>query len=278
MELLGPRPGPGTHRRSRLRRRPRHDRSRSGRAARDEAGGARSAPHRARRSIPGRVPVEAMRHGADEGGRFLAAYTSPDTYHQFGPQGSDAIELPARDIFSRAEAAGERVVIDPGAPAQIEVPAAVLPFLAAGIDPTTPEAMRARRPHGELPPLEAPAEVPQPFGGELQRELAELAQVDRAWLLRAGTGWTVGDPAGPGSRPRAVRRGAQPPACAGQRAPGRPPRAGGHRPRAQRPCARPTRRWPVPGTSRRRRSRRASWASCSARSERLARAPARSGP
>ena len=141
---------------------------------------------------PGRVPVEAMRHGADEGGRFLAAYTSPDVYHEFGPQGSDAIELPARDVFSRAEAAGERVVIDPGAPAELEVPAAVLPFLAAGIDPTTPEAMRARRPHGELPPLEAPAEVPQPFAGELQRELSELPQVDRAWLLRAGTGWTIG--------------------------------------------------------------------------------------
>ncbi len=106
--------------------------------------------------------------------------------------GSDAIELPARDVFARAEAAGERVIIDPGAPAQIEVPAAVLPFLAAGIDPTTPEAMRARRPYGELPPLEAPNEVPQPFGGELQRELAELPQVERAWVLRAGTGWTVG--------------------------------------------------------------------------------------
>ena len=141
---------------------------------------------------PLRVPVEAMRHGADEGGRFLAAYTSPDVFREFGPPGSDAIELPARDVFARAEAAAERVVIDPGAPAQIEVPAAVLPFLAAGIDPTTPEAMRARRPYGELPPLEAPNEVPQPFGAELQRELAELPQVDRAWVLRAGTGWTVG--------------------------------------------------------------------------------------
>ena len=141
---------------------------------------------------PGRVPVEAMRHGSDETGRFLAAYTSAETYREFGPPGSDAIVLPARDVFVRAEAAAERVVIDPGAPAQIEVPAAVLPFLAAGIDPTTPEAMRARRPHGELPPLEAPTEVPQPFGGELQRELTELVQVDRAWLLRAGTGWTVG--------------------------------------------------------------------------------------
>ena len=123
---------------------------------------------------PLRVPVEAMRHGADEGGRFLAAYTSPDVFREFGPPGSDAIELPARDVFARAEAAAERVVIDPGAPAQIEVPAAVLPFLAAGIDPTTPEAMRARRPYGELPPLEAPNEVPQPFGAELQRELAEM--------------------------------------------------------------------------------------------------------
>ena len=140
----------------------------------------------------GRVPVEAMRHGSDEGGRFLAAYTSPEVYREFGPPGSDAIELPARDVFARAEAAGERVVIDPGAPAQIEVPAAVLPFLAAGIDPTTPEAMRARRPYGELPPLEAPNEVPQPFGAELQRELIELPQVERAWVLRAGTGWTVG--------------------------------------------------------------------------------------
>ncbi|HYN64122.1 MAG TPA: SseB family protein [Candidatus Limnocylindrales bacterium] len=141
---------------------------------------------------PTRVPVEAMRHGTDDGGRFLAAYTSPDAYREFGPPGSDAIELPARDIFMRAEAAEERVVIDPGAPSQLEVPAAVLPFLAAGIDPTTPEAMRARRPYGELPPLEAPTEVPQPFGGELQRELTDLVQVDRAWLLRAGTGWTVG--------------------------------------------------------------------------------------
>jgi SseB protein N-terminal domain len=140
----------------------------------------------------GRVPVEAMRHGSDEGGRFLAAYTSPEVYRAFGPPGSDAIELPARDVFARAEAAGERIVIDPGAPAQIEVPAAVLPFLAAGIDPTTPEAMRARRPYGELPPLEAPNEVPQPFGAELQRELIELPQVERAWVLRAGTGWTVG--------------------------------------------------------------------------------------
>jgi hypothetical protein len=141
---------------------------------------------------PARVPVEGMRHGTDEGGRFLAAYSSPEAYRQFGPQGSDAIELPARDVFARAEAAGERVVIDPGAPAELEVPAAVLPFLAAGIDPSTPEAMRARRPYGELPPLEAPTDVPQPFAGELQRALIELPQVVRAWLLRAGTSWTIG--------------------------------------------------------------------------------------
>jgi hypothetical protein len=141
---------------------------------------------------PSRVPVEGMRHGTDESGRFLAAYSSAEAYHEFGPSGSDAIELPARDVFARAEAAGERVVIDAGAPAEIEVPAAVLPFLAAGIDPSTPEAMRARRPYGELPPLEAPSEVPQPFGGELQRQLGELPQVARAWLLRAGSVWTIG--------------------------------------------------------------------------------------
>lgn len=141
---------------------------------------------------PERVPVDGMRHGTDEGGRFLPAYTSPETYIEFGPPGSDAIELAARDLFIRAEAARERVMIDPGSPAQLEVPAAVLPFLAAGIDPTTPEAMRARRPFGELPPLEVPAEVPEPFGSELHRELAALPQVMEAWLLRAGTGWTLG--------------------------------------------------------------------------------------
>jgi type III secretion system (T3SS) SseB-like protein len=141
---------------------------------------------------PERVPVDAMRHGTDAQGRFLPAYTSPERYIEFGPPGSDAIELAARDLFIRAEAAHDRVVIDPGSPAQLEVPATVLPFLAAGIEPTTPEAMRARRPYGELPPLEAPVEVPEPFGSELRRELTELPQVIEAWLLRAGTGWTLG--------------------------------------------------------------------------------------
>jgi hypothetical protein len=139
-----------------------------------------------------RVPLSAMRHGTDEKGRFLPAYTTPQRYIEFGPPGSDAVELAARDLFIRADTAGERVVIDPGSPAQLEVPEAVLPFLAAGIDPTTPEAMRARRPFGELPPLEAPTEVPEPFGSELRRELTQLPQVIKAWLLRAGTGWTLG--------------------------------------------------------------------------------------
>jgi hypothetical protein len=141
---------------------------------------------------PERVPLSAIRHGTDEKGRFLPAYTTPERYIEFGPPGSDAVELAARDLFIRADTAGERVVIDPGSPAQQEVPEAVLPFLAAGIDPTTPEAMRARRPFGELPPLEAPTEVPEPFGSELRRELTQLPQVIKAWLLRAGTGWTLG--------------------------------------------------------------------------------------
>lgn len=141
---------------------------------------------------PTRVPVEGMRHGTDEAGRFLAAYSSADAYHEFGPPGSDAVLLPAREVFAKADAAAERVVIDAGAPGQLEVPASVLPFLAAGIDPASPDAMRARRPYGELPPLEAPTEVPQPFGAAVQAELTALPQVDRAWLLRAGTGWTIG--------------------------------------------------------------------------------------
>ena len=66
------------------------------------------------------------------------------------------------------------------------------PFLVAGIDLASPAALRARRPLGALPPLELPASVPEPFGGELRMALAELTAVQRAWLLRVGTAWTVG--------------------------------------------------------------------------------------
>jgi hypothetical protein len=141
---------------------------------------------------PGRVPLEGMRHGTDAEGRFLPAYTSAELFREFGPHGSDAILLPARDLFARAELGTSRVVIDPGAPGELEVPVAVMPFLAAGIDPTSPDAMRARRPYGQLPPLEVPGDVPEPFGTELQNALLDLPQVDRAWLLRAGSAWTVG--------------------------------------------------------------------------------------
>jgi hypothetical protein len=141
---------------------------------------------------PGRVPLDGMRHGTDAQGRFLPAYTSADLFREFGPSGSDAIELVARDLFARAEVGGVRVVIDPGSPGELEVPPPVIPFLAAGIDPISPEAMRARRPFGQLPPLEVPTDVPEPFGTELRAALTDLPQVDRAWLLRAGSGWTVG--------------------------------------------------------------------------------------
>jgi hypothetical protein len=141
---------------------------------------------------PARVPLEGYRHGTDGQGRFVAAYTSPELLREFGPPGSDAIELTSRELFGRVDGGGERVVIDPGAPGAMEVPAAVLPFLAAGIDPTSPEAMRARRPFGELPPLEVPANLPEPFATQARAQLLELPQVDHAWLLRAGTGWTIG--------------------------------------------------------------------------------------
>lgn len=141
---------------------------------------------------PARIPLDGMRHASDERGRFLAAYTTPERYFEFGPPGSDAAEVAARTFFERAAEAGERVIIDPGSPAQIEVPEGVLPYLAAGIDPASPEAMRSRRPFGELPPLEQPSEVPEPFGSALQRELVALPQVEAAWLLRAGSGWTLG--------------------------------------------------------------------------------------
>ncbi len=139
-----------------------------------------------------RVPDEALRHGSDESGPFLPAYTTGELLDEFGPPGSDRVTFAARDFFARAEGAGERVLIDPGSPAQVEVPSAVLPFLAAGIDPTSPDAMAARRPHGELPPLEAPADIPEALGNALHATLLELPRVARAWLLRAGSAWTMG--------------------------------------------------------------------------------------
>jgi hypothetical protein len=142
---------------------------------------------------PTQLTIESFRHATDEDGeRFLAAFSAPDVLRQYGPPGSDNVRLPARDLFERADAAQERVVVDPGAPTQVEIAVGVLPFLAAGIDPNRPDALRARRPLGGLPPLEAPEQVPDPFGRELRAALEDLSKVERAWLLRAGTAWTAG--------------------------------------------------------------------------------------
>jgi hypothetical protein len=140
-----------------------------------------------------RLGVDAFRHGTDDAGeRFIAAFTAPEVLAEHGPPGSDHVRIGARELFERADAAQERVVIDPGAPGQVEIATGVLSFLAAGIDPNRPDALRARRPLGGLATLEAPEQVPDPFGRELHAALGELAQVERAWLLRAGTSWTAG--------------------------------------------------------------------------------------
>jgi hypothetical protein len=145
-----------------------------------------------------RIRVDAFRHGTDDDGeRFIAAFSAPDVLRDFGPPGSDHVRLQARELFERADAAHERVVVDPGAPTQVEIAAGVLPFLAAGIDPNRPDALRARRPLDHLATLEVPEQVPDPFGRELRAALTELPQVERAWLLRAGTAWTAGIQLGP---------------------------------------------------------------------------------
>jgi len=141
---------------------------------------------------PTRIAVESLRHGTDPEGRFVAAFTDREALSILGPPGSDAVALTGRELFERAERAEERVIVNPGSPDQIEVRAGVLPFLLAGIDLATPSALRARRPLGGLPPLEVPATVPEPFGSELRAALAELPAVERAWLFRVGTAWTVG--------------------------------------------------------------------------------------
>jgi SseB protein N-terminal domain len=157
---------------------------------------------------PSQIAVESLRHGTDTEGRFVAAFTDREALSVLGPPGSDAISVTGRELFERAEGADERVIVNPGSPDQIAVPAGVLPFLLAGIDLATPDALRARRPLGAMPPLEVPATVPEPFGSELRAALAELPAVERAWLLRAGSAWTVGvalDPKAPLAEFDAVR-------------------------------------------------------------------------
>lgn len=147
---------------------------------------------------PERLGPDEYRHGVDEGGaRFIAAFSDSAALTAYGPPGSDHVRVPARQLFERAESAHERVVVDPGAPTQLEIAVGVLPFLAAGIDPNRPDALRARRPVGGVPSLVVPDEVPEPFGTDLRAALVDLPQVQRAWLLRAGDAWTAGIQLGP---------------------------------------------------------------------------------
>ena len=147
---------------------------------------------------PERIGTDAFRHGVDESGRrFIAAFSDPAVLDEFGPPHSDHVRVPARELFERAEAAHERVVVDPGAPTQVEIAVGVLPFLAAGIDPNRPDALRARRPVGGVPALAAPDAVPEPFSAALRAALQDLPQVERAWLLLAGEAWTAGIQLGP---------------------------------------------------------------------------------
>lgn len=142
---------------------------------------------------PAALSIEAFRHGTDDvGDRFLAAFTSPETFREFGPPGSDHVAILGRDLFSRADAANVRVVVDPGAPGEVRISGGLLPYLTAGIDPNRPDALRARRPLGEAPDLEPPGDVPEPLAAALRSALDGLQHVERAWLLRSGEGWTLG--------------------------------------------------------------------------------------
>ena len=148
------------------------------------------------------VPLDEMRHGSDQNGRFLAVYTDAELFREYGPPGSDVIRIPGARLLALASAAGERIVVDPGAPQQRELPAEIVTRAAAtgpqpapsGPMPPPLAAMRfgARPARGEPAPLSAPDEVPRELGGALETALAELRQVDRAWLLRRGDGWNIG--------------------------------------------------------------------------------------
>lgn len=141
---------------------------------------------------PSQLSLDSMRHGTDARGRFLAAFSDPEAFSVLGPPGSDHVVMAGRELCERAERADERVIVNPGSPDQVEIPAGVLPFLLAGVDLASPGALRSLRPLGGLPDLEAPHAIPEPFGAEMRAALEELPAVERAWLLRVGTAWTVG--------------------------------------------------------------------------------------
>lgn len=142
------------------------------------------------------VAADEMRHGTDESGRFLAAYTTGRLLEEFGPPGTDHIRIRGDRLLALAAAAGERVVVDPGAPEQRELAAELVAALAGGPPVGVPAAPRpAPRPLRRgvpLPELSAPDEVPPALADALGGALEALPQVDRAWLLRRGEGWTIG--------------------------------------------------------------------------------------
>jgi hypothetical protein len=142
---------------------------------------------------PALLAADAYRHGTDgDGERFIAAFTTLELMRELGPPGSDHVRIPSRLLFERADAVHERIVVDPGAPSQVDVAVGVLGFLAAGIDPNRPDALRARHPLGAMPQLAAPDSVPEALGRAILGALSDLPQVERAWLLRAGEAWAAG--------------------------------------------------------------------------------------
>ena len=119
----------------------------------------------------GGVEIDLLRHGTDERGRFLAVYSDEASLRRFGPPSSDWMRLATAELLDLAAAAGERVMLDPGAPGARELELCVAP---------------------ERPGLHAPGEVPQQLLRALVAALRELPQVERAWLVRRGEGWNAG--------------------------------------------------------------------------------------
>ena len=136
------------------------------------------------------VPVDEMRHGTDSAGRFLAAYTDQRLLDEYGPPGTDLVRIRGAALLELAAAAGERIVIDPGAPQQREVPSEIV-VSSRGAPATHALPPPVRRP-APLPELSAAGEIPRGLGDAIRAALDALPQVDRAWLLRRGDGWTIG--------------------------------------------------------------------------------------
>ena len=128
----------------------------------------------------------------------MVSDSSPPSAHprscaEFGPPGSDtsgcrhatSSSAPMRRRSASWSTRARRPQVE------IAVGRAAVPRRRHRSEPARRPA-RAPTRSATCPRSRSPDQVPEPFGRELLAALTDLPQVERAWLLRAGTAWTAG--------------------------------------------------------------------------------------